>query len=200
MFLHPNRAFDSILKHNYFLRYGLIALLIPAVGYTLFYAMAYSAGGAPSTFKPWLALPIEKYFFYDIFLTVPGYFISFLVAGGVVHLVSKLFNGKGSYEATLTVLGFGIGVASWSAMIHDLPDAILGFVGMIDMKAYEQALNSPTIWRTIWMILYGGYFIWFPILFAKGISLSQKIPIMNAIPIAITGFISFQTVLLIFIR
>ncbi|HUI71029.1 MAG TPA: hypothetical protein VL354_10960 [Spirochaetia bacterium] len=45
-----------------------LALLVPALGYTLMYTLGWLAGGAPSTFTRWLAIPIEQYFTWDIFI------------------------------------------------------------------------------------------------------------------------------------
>lgn len=199
-FVSPKNSLSRVLKHEKSLIYGLISLLVPAFGYTFFYIMAYKSGGSPSVFKPWLALPIEYYFYYDIFLTIPGYIVSFLTAGGLIHLLSKVMGAKGTYENTLTMLGFAIGVASWSAMAHDLSDAFLGFLGIIDMREYEKALNSPTVWRTIWLIFYTGYFIWMPVILSIGLRLSLRLSRLNSAILSLVGFVVFQVILLIFIR
>jgi hypothetical protein len=68
MFTKPAKTFEQLLSSGNKLSYGFYAILVPAVGYTLFYLMAWNAGGSPSTFMPWLNLPVEKYFMYDIFL------------------------------------------------------------------------------------------------------------------------------------
>jgi hypothetical protein len=60
MFYKPKSTFETIFEGDRSLKYGFFAFLIPAVGYTLFYIMAYFAGGSPSTFKPWLTIPIEE--------------------------------------------------------------------------------------------------------------------------------------------
>lgn len=200
VFIMPRRSFQNILANNSRLRYGFFAFLIPAIGYTAFYIMAWYAGGAPSTFKPWLAIPMEEYFKYDIFLTLPGYFLSWIAAAAVVHLLAKSFKGSGSFDDTLVVLGFGIGVASWSTMLHDLSDAVLSVTGVISMKEYEQLLNEPTFWRYLLLSLYVIYFFWFTILFSKGIKEAQGISTAKSILLSLTGLVVFQTVLLIFIR
>lgn len=49
-------------------------------------------------------------------------------------------------------------MAAWSTLIHDLTDGFLGAIGVIDMKAYELALNSPTVWRNLLWTLFAIYF------------------------------------------
>lgn len=200
MFLKPRSAFELIFESNSALKYGFFAMLFPALGYTLFYVMAYFAGGSPSTFKPWLALPIENYFKYDIFLTLPGYYLSWVGASATVYLVLRLLNGVVKFDNILAIIGLGIGVATWSSMLHDLTDAFLSVIGVIDMKEYERLLNEPTFWRGLLLTLYSIYFFWFLTLFTIGIKVSQKFSLVKSILIAFIGLAIFQTILLIFIR
>jgi hypothetical protein len=162
--------------------------------------MAWHAGGAPSTFKPWLALPVEEYFKYDIFLTFPGYFMSWVGAASVVFLLIHLFKGKCTYDDILLVIGMGIGIATWSSMLHDLTDAFLSFIGVIDMKAYEKLLNEPTFWRFLLLTLYAIYFFWFITLFSIGIKVVTRFNWLKSIGLAFIGLAVFQVTLFIFIR
>jgi hypothetical protein len=200
VFLHPSVTFRSLLNDERRLKFGLFSFLVPAIGYTLFYIMAYNAGGGPSTFKPWLAIPIEKYFYYDIFLTLPTYFLCIVTAAAMLQLLAKVFGGKGSFEDSFTVLAFGAGVATWSTMLHDLTDAFLGFIGLIDIRKYEKILNEPTFWRSLLWTLFAIYFIWFTVLFTKGMREVQKTSPFVSLILGITGLIVFQTIFLIFIR
>jgi len=200
MFAKPRSTFEMLLKSDNKLSFGFYAHLVPAIGYTLFYLMAWNAGGSPSTFKPWLNLPIEKYFMYDIFLTIPGYFISLSSAAVVVFLLSRLFRGHAAFEDIFMVIGFGIGIATWSSMLHDLTDAFLATIGVIDMKEYERLLNEPTFWRYLLLTLYLIYFCWFVTLFTIGIKKANKFSFFKSIILGILGLAVFQTILFIFIR
>ena len=200
MFYKPKKAFEEIFESGNALKFGFYALLIPALGYTLFYLMAYHAGGSPSAFKPWLALPMEHYFKYDIFLTLPGYYMSWVVAATTVYLISRLFRGESKFDNILAIVGFGIGVATWSSMLHDLTDAFLSTIGVIEMQEYERLLNEPTFWRGLLWTLYTIYFIWFISLFTLGIKIAQKFRLLKSVLIAVIGLATFQVILLIFIR
>ncbi len=65
MFLKPRQTYDALMADSRRLKFGTLAVLIPALLYTLFYFMASAAGGAPSTFKPWLAIPTEVYCYFQ---------------------------------------------------------------------------------------------------------------------------------------
>jgi hypothetical protein len=200
VFVSPTKSFQQIdLDHRKMLL-GFIASMIPALGYTLFYIMASRAGGAPTVFVPWLNLPMDKYFYYAIFLAIPGYLLAVFFASGLVYFCMRLARINVSFDSVLMVLGFGIGVVSWSTMLHDLIDAFLGFIRVIDMRQYEQALNEPTFWRYLLLTLYVIYFVWFFILFQKGIAVIGAISRARASLFALISLVSFQLVLLLFIR
>jgi hypothetical protein len=200
VFVSPTKAFQQIDLDNRKMVLGFIASTIPALGYTLFYIMASRAGGAPTVFVPWLNLPMDKYFYYAIFLAIPGYLLAVFFASGFVYFCMRLARINVSFDSVLMVLGFGIGVVSWSTLLHDLIDAFLGFIRVIDMSQYEQALNEPTFWRYLLLTLYVIYFVWFFILFQKGIAVIGAISRARASLFALIGLVSFQLVLLLFIR
>ncbi|MHC1780204.1 MAG: YIP1 family protein [Bacteroidales bacterium] len=200
MFYRPSSTFDNIFDSGHTLKYAFFASLVPAIGYTLFYIMAWYSGGSPSTFKPWLALPVEEYFKYDIILTLPGYFLSWIGASGVVYLICSALKGDAKYDNILAVIGFGIGVATWSSMFHDLTDAILSVLGIIDMQEYEALLNEPTFWRGLLWTLYAIYFSWILTLFTLGIKKATGLNLFKSIIVSFIALCTFQTILLIFIR
>jgi hypothetical protein len=143
----PRRTFDALMADDRRLSFGLIALSINAVLYTLVYIFLSAGGGAPSSFTPWLAIPAEVYYDYNRFFLAPSMFLCWILAAGVAQLLSRLFAGEGSFEDTLSVLGFGISIACLASLLHDLPDSFLGAIGLLNLREYEVALNTPTIWR-----------------------------------------------------
>lgn len=200
MFYKPASTYKLIFESNNSLRFGFFSMLIPALGYTIFYIMAYYSGGSPSSFKPWLALPIEQYFMYDIFLSLPAYYLSWAGASLSVYLLCRIKNSKVKFDHIAAIMGLGIGIATWSSMLHDLTDAVLSIFGIIDMREYERLLNEPTFWRGLLLSLYTLYFFWFLSLFTIGIRISQGFGRLKSLLIAFIGLFSFQIILLIFIR
>lgn len=127
-------------------------------------------------------------------------FLCWVLASGVAQLLSRVFSGTGSFEDTATAVGFGIGVATWASLIHDLTDAVLGALGIIDMKAYEVALNSPTFWRALLWTLYSIYFVWLGLLFAKGFHAGHGVGWVKSIVLAVIALVAYKGVFLIFNR
>jgi hypothetical protein len=177
-----------------------MAISISVVLYTLVYVFLTMGGGAPSSFTPFLAIPKDVYYQYDRFILAPSMILGWILAAGVAQLLSRAFSGKGSFEDTLSVLGFGVGISTLVSALHDLPDSFLGAVGLLDLRWYETALNSPTIWRAILWTLYSLSFVLFLVLFPKGIASAQRLRRGPAILVGMVAFIVYQGVFFIFNR
>ncbi len=198
--LRPRRTFDALLRDERRLRFGVLALALNAVLYTLVYVFLSMSGGAPSSFTPWLAVPKDVYYFYNQFLLAPSMLMCWILAAGVTQLLSRPFAGQGTFEDTLSVLGFAINIACLASLAHDLPDAFLAAIGLLDPRAYEVALNSPTIWRAILWFLYTLSLVLFLVLFPKAIGAAQRIRSGPAVLVGVLSFLVYQVVFLVFNR
>ena len=114
----PSATFEKLAAEKRNLAYGFNAVLITAVVYTLVYVFLILGGGQP--FKPWLDIPPEIYYRYNVFFCAPSMFLGWILAAGVVHAFSRLVTTTGTFEQTLSLFGFGIGIASWTTGIHEL--------------------------------------------------------------------------------
>jgi hypothetical protein len=196
----PRRTFDALLTDRRRLQFGFFAISISIVLYTFVYIFLSMRGAAPSSFTPFLAIPKDVYYQYNRFFIIPSMLGCWILASGVAQLLSRAFSGEGSFEDTLSVLGFGIGIATLASLVHDLTDSFLGAIGVLDLKWYEQALNSPTIWRAILWSLYTLSLVIFLVLFPKGIGSSQRIGRVPSILVGVTSFLVYQGVFFIFNR
>ena len=196
--VRPGVAFNNLIKDNKSLRFSIVAISITAILYTLVYVFLIFGGGQP--FKPWLDIPLETYYNYNVFFCAPSMFLGWILASGVVHILSRIVTTSGTFEQTLCVFGFGISIASWTTGIHDVLTSFLGAIHVINQNDYELALNTPTIWRTLLWLQMSAYLIWFIILFAKGVRSVYAVNIGQASILGTTGFIIYQLFFLIFNR
>jgi hypothetical protein len=84
--------------------------------------------------------------------------------------------------------------------LHDFPDTLLGAIGVLDLREYEIILNSPTIWRTILWLCYGTSFILSVVLFWKAVEAAQRLRPIPAFFVGLLGFLTYQTLFLVFNR
>ena len=118
-FLRPRASFDRLVREPARVRVGALAVGVTAVVYLLVYFFLSRNGGRPTVFKPWLAIPAEVYYRWDLYLCVPSIVLGWVAAAGFTQLAARGLGGAGSFEDTLAVLGFGIGIASWATGLHD---------------------------------------------------------------------------------
>lgn len=198
--VRPRRTFSALLDDPRRLRHGLFALAFNALLYTLVYVFLTIGGGAPSAFTPWLAIPKDDYYFWNRFLLAPTMFAAWILSAGVAQLLSRPFGGRGRFEDMAAVLGFAIAIPCLASLAHDLPDTFLGAVGLLDLRAYEVALNTPTIWRTILWICYGTSALGFLLLFPIAVRAVQGVRWRAAVPIGVFAFAVYQVFFLVFNR
>lgn len=194
----PQSTFEALLRDNKSLPKGFHAVLITAVLYTFVYVFLIFGGGQP--FSPWLNIPLETYYRYNVFFCAPSMFAGWILAAGVVHSLSRLITKTGTFEQILSVFGFGISIASWTTGIHDFATSFLGAIHIINQHDYELALNTPTIWRTLLWIQMIAYLAWFIILFSKGTKTVYHITTWQSVISGALGFIIYQSFFLIFNR
>lgn len=198
--LRPRSTFAALMADERRLTFGALAIASNAALYTLVYIFLTIAGGAPSSFTPWLNIPAEVYYSYNRFMLAPSMLGCWILAAGVAQLLSRPLGGAGSFEDTLSVFGFGAAIATLAALAHDFTDSLLGALGLLDLRAYEVVLNSSTIWRAILLTLYAIALLWMPTLFAIGVSAAQRVRRGPAILVGALGFIVYQGVFFIFNR
>lgn len=192
----PTQAFTDLIEGRKKLVYSFYAVLITAVLYTLVYLFLIFGGGQP--FKPWLDIPPEIYYRYNVFFCAPSIFLGWILASGLVHTCTRLITSAGTFENILCLFGFGISIASWTTGVHDLLTCFLGAIHVIDQHEYEGALNSPTIWRTILWILMTAYLVWYVILFSKSVKVVYQLKTYQCILLGTLGFIIYQLFFFIF--
>jgi hypothetical protein len=196
----PRRTFDELVTDPRRLRHGFLALLLTAFLYTLVYLFLRLGGGLPSTFTPWLNIPKEVYYRYNLFLAAPSILLGWVLAAGVMQLLARLFSGTGSFEDSASVVGFSIAIPIWATMLHDLVSSFLGAVHIISARAHELAMNTPTFWRALLWCLFAIYFAWFPVVFSKGAGAAQRLRVGPAILLGTVSFAVFQAFFVLFNR
>ena len=196
----PRRTFDALMADPRRLRLGLTALAVNAALYTLVYELLTIAHGAPSSFKPWLAISSERYYRYDRLWVAASMVGCVLLAAAVAQLLGLVFGGKGRFEDMVTMFGFATAVACLASLAHDLPDSFLGAIGVIDQHHYEALLNSPTVWRALLLTLYGASLLWFCVLYPKGVGAAQRLKALPAVAVGLTAFAVYQGVFFVFNR
>ncbi len=196
--LFPARNFRDLIVDRQKLRLSCYAVLVTAILYTLVYVFLIFGGGQP--FKPWLDIPLDLYYRYNVFFCAPSMFLGWILASGLVHLLARTFTQDGSFDNIAAVFGFGISIASWTTGLHDVLTSFLGATGFISQRAYEVALNSNTIWRAILWVQMAAYLFAFIYLFSIGVRVVYGCKRWASLVLGLLAFLAYQGFFLIFNR
>ena len=92
------KTWAHLLADPHRLRYGFAAVLLVGLDYGITEGGIALSGGMPST--PWLAIPPVDYFKWEALFSAPVTVLSWILAAGVIHLLSRLFGGHGTFDDT----------------------------------------------------------------------------------------------------
>jgi hypothetical protein len=126
--------------------------------------------------------------------------LSWVVAGAVAHGLARVAGGRGTLKGTLAVLGFGVAIASWWTLLHDLVTSFLGAIHVMDQRWYEDALSGDTSWHRMYSVLALGYAISFVLYFGRGISSAQRLRPLVSFVIGFVAFAAYQLTFVVFNR
>lgn len=199
-FVRPSRTAAELVGDPRRVRLGFFAFLVPLLGYVIVYVGLSQSGAYPSTFAPWIAIEAEHYYRYNLFLLPPSMLAGWLLASAVVQLVGRFVGARGSFEDTVSVLGFAASVAHWSLLPHDVIVAVLGATHVIDGRAHEHAMNAPTVARTLLWVFMAIYAVAFPVLFTAALRGAHRVKTPAAALLGCVGFVVYQLVFVTFNR
>ena len=177
---------------------SVLAVSLTAFLYTLVYLFLIFGGGQP--YKPWLNLPIESYYKYNLLFCAPTMFLGWILCAGTIHTLARTLLVHGTFEQLLCLFGFGISIATWTTGVHDIITSFLGALHIIDQRNYEIQLNSPTIWRTVLWILMLAYVLLFIFYFTLATKIVYRLKLFPAFCLGTLGFMVYQLFFLIFNR
>jgi hypothetical protein len=196
---HPARTCAQLLSDPARLRFGFFAVLSVGLGYALTVAGIAWSGGTPSL--PWLAIPPTEYFRWEVLFVAPVTVLCWVLAGGVMHLLSKPFGGRGSFDDTLALLGFAIAFATLISLVPDAIRALLTSLGVMSRAAWEKAISEPGtpdfVFLWAYMIV---YLLALLCVFPVTVAWSQRLRSWQAIVVGIVSAVLYQGVYFIFIR
>lgn len=154
------------------------------------------ARGFGAITPPLLAIPAEKYYFYEAFFQIPVFFAAAVLFAGVVRLLARTMNGVGTFEDTFAffclTLTLPMFILLWvpeSTLIIFFPEKRLQPLGGFDMFPY---------WVDIVRQL--ASIIWPLVITALGVARIEHVSLVKSAFLAFVAFIPVAFLLAIFIR
>jgi len=186
----PAKTFTNLLDDPHKLKLGFIVCLTLGILYSILVLVAY-LNGIPPVVKPILPIPLESYYLWQAYFTIPVSLITFIVFAALAQLIARPFKGVGSFSGNFAVLSFGYTVPS--LVLFWLPEMVMVSMGtnLSDASTLVVALNNAR------MII---AFTWAGILCVWGMKLSQRLSSRKAILVTIAALIPSLGIFMTFIR
>jgi hypothetical protein len=197
------RAFDDRLRRLQRdparLRRGLLALAALAVAYMACILLLAIGGARPGT-DPWLAIPLDTYFYWEALFIGPVIFAGGMLAAAAIHLTARAVGGRGEFDDGMALVGTATAIASLATLV---PDTIIGALlcaGVIEAAAWMDGVThpSPTL-AFVWSYLFL-YVAAFLALYPAVARVAYGLRGVRAVLTGVTGFAVYQAFLYIFVR
>jgi hypothetical protein len=197
--IHPRRTFTELLADPRRLTHGTLAFLLIGLLYTLT-VMGLAAAGVNPAVEPWLNIPADVYYFWEIFFALPVFGLGWILAAGVVQLTSRLFGGGGTFEETLAVLGFAIALPSLVTWIPETVWTAQFLTGALSEAEWRALIARPGLMQLFQALYQYVALAWYLLLFTIAAAVVQKLRWWQALLVAIPALAVTGVVMVTFIR
>jgi hypothetical protein len=134
-----------------------------------------------------------------MFFAMPVFFLDWILAAGLSHLLSKGGRGSGSFEGMFAALGFALSIPFFVTWIPETAMAILLLLGM-KQQEWVDMVSQPGLLQIVFL---GSQFItcfWLAVLTVVATAAVHKLRWWRAILIGVPTAIVFLAVGIVFIR
>lgn len=195
---HPVQTFRSLQSDLRAAAKGSKALLLIGLLYTLTSAGLAAAGGL--IFAPaFLAITPENYYALQIVFAVPVFFLAWLAAGGVGHLLSRKRGGPGNYDGFLGAFALAVAVPSFVTWIPETVLAVLLLLGVPQQEIMDTT-TRPGLGQAIGIAFQVGAVLWIIVLTVIVVRIAGKAGTVRSLAVGILTALVFLGLAVVFIR
>ena len=195
---HPVKTFRSLQSDPRAAAKGARALLLIGLLYTLT-VTGLAVAGALIFAPAFLSIAPENYYAIEIVFAVPVFFLAWLAAGGVGHLLSRKRGGLGNYEGFLGAFAFAVAVPSFVTWI---PETVLAVLLLLGAKQQEimDATARPGLGQAIGIAYQVAAVLWIIALTVIAVRVAGKTGIVRSLAVGIFTALVFLSIVIVFIR
>lgn len=190
--IKPVRNTELLIADKSMIRYSSLVLLFVGVLYTLTVAIAAIKGIQP-IIEPFIPISKSNYYFYEIFFTIPLFFVMVVTFAGIVRFLAEFWGGKGTFEKIFSI--YSIYVVLPLLLTMWIPETIL--ILLKDANDPSKVIFIPAvidISRQVFGVL------WPLIITILGIKKIEKINYFKSIIITLLAFMPYSVLLITYIR
>jgi hypothetical protein len=188
----PESAAEEISEDKSGLWVGLWWVIIFCVCYSITVLIFYLFGHTP-VFKPFLTIPLEKWYLVQTFTTLPVGLAGFLSYSGLAYILCKSAKGEGGFDQTLSSQAFTIHIPIFIFMW--IPET---FLAPILIANGIHTFPWPDWAENLRVFVFP--FAWIFIISVIALSGIHRIPWWKSLIIVLVSFIPTAGIMAVFIR
>ena len=188
----PHKAAEEIANDKSGLLAGLWWVVIFCVCYSVTVLILYLLGHVPVS-KPFLTIPLEKWYLVQTFTTLPVGLAGFLSYSGLAYILCKLAKGEGSFDQTFSSQAYTIHIPTFIFMW--IPETLLA---PILIAHGMHSLPWPDWVENLRIFFFP--FAWIFIISTISLSRVHRIPWWKSLIIILVSFIPTAGIMAVFIR
>lgn len=195
----PKRSWKALLDEPRAISKAWRMILFLSLLFSL-EAFCLGLAGAEIIAPAWIAIPSENYYFWQSFIVFPVFGFSWILISALAHLWSKGLRGKGTFEGTLSVMGYALSLPLFILWLLRIAGALLLLSGLATQGELVEELSQPGFLQSFFFGYHGLVGLWLFGLVSGAIGVSQKLRFWKAffLGLLISGI--FIIILAIFIR
>jgi len=174
---------------------GYPLLGVGALGYSVVAAVLALARARPMP-EPFLPVDADTYFRWGALFYAPVIVVAWLLACGVVLLLSR----DADLPGVLAAMAAAVGLGTFATLLPDLVTSPLRALGVIDEGAWEQSIAQHTGWFVFTWCTLATYLLVFLALFPAAVRHSTALRGWRSAAVGLLAFAVFQGFEYVFIR
>lgn len=195
----PLSTLRSLSSHPRGVRWSAYAVAMLCLLYSLTVAGLHSIG-VSATVQPWLRIPAEEYYFWEVYLIFPVYFGCWILAAGFVQLVSRSVGGQGSFEGNLATLGFVIVIPWLLTWLVETAGLIMISLNLFTLQQWQWVIGEHPLGKVFIIAYQLLAILWQVILVPLAVHASQGLSPLRSILLAVVTLAIVGVTAFVFIR
>jgi len=182
----PRKAIDLLREQSDAVLIGFRNVLLAACLYEVVIVL-WLIGDAQVTAPPFLRIPDERYYSYEVIFLIPIFIVAWLVGAGIIYMFTRILGAAGDFDSLLGSLGTNVAVCAYFTLIPDLVQGVLFSTGWMRQDQY-----LTTTGRGVWAVVVGAYLLGYLASNITGFVLStyytQGLSKLQSTLLGLTGF------------
>lgn len=172
------------------------------LGIAVLYEVAillWAFGAEGVTLPPFLRIPEEDYYFYELIFLIPLFLITWLLASAIGYVASKALGGTGSFDSILGGFGVTMAVSAYFTLLPDYLQGILWTTGLVSFQEYQELTGSGGLLLIVWAYMLA-YVLAHLVLYSVTIHHTQGIGGFRSVCVALLSFVGSFSVWIMIAR